>query len=217
MKRGTRLRKNLLIILTMTIFTISFTADFIDINILKKPLTGVPLIIGTYFFDEQIKEATTDFGLELGEIIDTKIMIGTSAAFYTASFLFNNDDFSKTAFQSLSSSFVAGSTILALKLLTGRARPYTNEGKNSFVFFRGFESDDYRSLPSAHAGLMWAITTPYAEKYSKWLYIIPTVISGFRVIEDQHWASDVVVGSLIGYLTGKIIYEKDFYLKLFID
>lgn len=209
------MKRILLIIMAIGVFVVSFATDFMNEDVLKTNLTGVSLLAGTYFFDEQIRNITPDFGLEFGEIIDTKVMIGTAATLYASSFLLNDEGFSKASFQSLTSSFITGGTILVFKIFTGRARPYMNEGKNSFGFFRGFESDDYRSLPSAHSGLIWAITTPYAEKYSKWLYVIPSVISGFRVIEDQHWTSDVVVGSLIGYLTGKIIYEKDFYIKLF--
>jgi membrane-associated phospholipid phosphatase len=207
------MKKIFLIVFFVITFLISFAENNLKKDLFKNGLAGVSLATGSYFFDEQIRNMTSDLGFEFGEIIDTKVMIGTSAALYVSSYFINDEDFSKTSFQSLSSSFITGGTILALKLLVGRARPYMNQGKDSFELFRGIDSDNYRSFPSAHSGLSWAITTPYAERYSKWLYAIPTIISGFRVIEDKHWTSDVVFGSLIGYLTGKIAYEKEFYIS----
>lgn len=204
------MKKSVLIIFFVIIFILSFAEYNLKEDLFKKSLTGVSLAAGSYLFDEQIRNITYDFGLNLGNLINTKVMVGTSAVLYGSSFLFNNEDFSKTSLKSLVSSFISGGVILSIKMIAGRARPYTDEGKNSFEFLRGLKSDDYRSFPSGHSGLSWAITTPYAESYSKWLYVIPAVISGFRVIEDKHWASDVVFGSLIGYLTGKIIYEKTF-------
>jgi len=206
------MKKIVVLVLVVCIFVVSFSGDFLKEDLFKVSLAGAGLTVGTYFFDEDIRSITSDFGFEFGEIVDTKVMVGTSAILYASSYFLNDEDFSKTSFQSLSSSFISGGTILALKLFAGRARPYMDQGKNSFELFRGLKSDDYRSFPSAHSGLSWAIITPFAEKYSRWLYIIPATISGFRIIEDKHWASDVVFGSLIGFLTGKITYEKEFYI-----
>lgn len=204
------MKKSFLVVLVIITFIVSFAEYNLKKDLFSKSLAGVALAAGSYVFDEQIRNMTHDFGLNLGNIINTKVMVGTSAILYGSSFLFDNKDFSQVSLKSLISSFVSGGAILTIKMIAGRARPYTNEGKNSFEFLRGLKSDDYQSFPSGHSGLSWAITTPYAEEYSKWLYVIPTVISGFRVIEDKHWASDVVIGSLIGYLTGKIVYEKSF-------
>jgi len=204
------MKKSFLVVLVIITFIVSFAEYNLKKDLFSKSLAGVAFASGSYVFDEQIRNMTHDFGLNLGNIINTKVMVGTSAILYGSSFLFDNKDFSQISLKSLISSFVSGGAILTIKMIAGRARPYTNEGKNSFEFLRGLKSDDYQSFPSGHSGLSWAITTPYAEEYSKWLYVIPTVISGFRVIEDKHWASDVVIGSLIGYLTGKIVYEKSF-------
>ena len=207
------MKKIVVLVLVVCIFVVSFSGDFLKEDLFKVSLAGAGLTVGAYFFDENIRSITSDFGFEFGEIVDTKVMVGTSAILYASSYFVNDEDFSKTSFQSLSSSFISGGAILALKLLAGRARPYMNQGKDNFELFRGLDSDDYSSFPSAHSGLSWAIITPFAEEYSRWLYIIPATISGFRIIEDKHWASDVVFGSLIGFLTGKITYEKDFYLE----
>ncbi|HLW07688.1 MAG TPA: phosphatase PAP2 family protein, partial [Marinilabiliaceae bacterium] len=62
--------------------------------------------------------------------------------------------------------------------------------------------DSYKSLPSGHASLAFAVFTPFAENYSRWLYAIPISVAFGRVYQNKHWFSDVVVGSSIGFISG---------------
>jgi len=98
------------------------------------------------------------------------------------------------------SSVISGGITLLTKIIVGRERP--NRGNDPFSFkLLGplSEGSAYASFPSGHAALSWALYTPYAEEYSRWIYLIPTTVSLSRVYFGEHWPMDVFVGSVIGY------------------
>jgi len=79
------------------------------------------------------------------------------------------------------------------------------------------------SFPSGHTLLAFAVVTPYAELYHQpWLYAIPVAVGVGRVISpDGHWASDVVAGGFLGWLTADLTRRyfpnSDYGLMIFGD
>jgi hypothetical protein len=93
----------------------------------------------------------------------------------------------------------------ALKYATGRERPGANayHGK----FWQGGDS-----FPSSHAAGAWAVASVLAHEYPGPLtkifaYGAATAISVARIQGKQHFPSDVLVGSGIGWLTGWQVYR----------
>ena len=110
---------------------------------------------------------------------------------------------SNTAVASLESAGVAFAVATGLKYAVGRARPEAGLGARSF---KPGSSQD--SFPSRHAILSWAVATPMALEYdSYWRYGAAAVASLARVTKREHWMSDVVAGSLLGYGIGRIMWE----------
>lgn len=95
----------------------------------------------------------------------------------------------------------------SLKHITGRARPFVDMGPYKFSPFPG-SNDQYKSLPSGHASLAFAVFTPFAEEYSRWIYLMPISVGAGRVFQNKHWLSDVAIGSGIGFLSGYFFYHK---------
>ncbi|MDH3321065.1 MAG: YjbH domain-containing protein, partial [Betaproteobacteria bacterium] len=93
-----------------------------------------------------------------------------------------------------------------IKRAVGRARPDAALGAGEF---QGFTSDDrYHSFPSRHAAVMWAAVTPYAREFGMpWLYGLAAFTSAARAGSREHWVSDTVAGSLLGYWLGSIAWE----------
>lgn len=89
-----------------------------------------------------------------------------------------------------------------LKVSIGRARPFMSEGAYSFHPFDG--ADHYKSMPSGHTSLAFAAFTPFAETYSRWIYIVPASVAIARVYKNKHWLSDTVLGAGLGFLSGYI-------------
>ena len=93
----------------------------------------------------------------------------------------------------------------ALQYGLGRERPGVDGGKGDF--FQGGNS-----FPSNHAVMAWSAASIIAEEYPGPLteilaYGAATAISTSRVLAGQHFSSDVVVGSAIGWLIGHEVYR----------
>jgi membrane-associated phospholipid phosphatase len=125
---------------------------------------------------------------------------------------------------------------MGLKYVIGRERPAESDGdpfvahpfdasRSSFslgAVFPGGASGT-SSFPSGHTALAFALITPYAELYhAPILYTIPAVVGLGRIAAiDGHWASDVVGGGFIGWLTAdltrRFFPNSDYGLMIFAD
>jgi membrane-associated phospholipid phosphatase len=97
---------------------------------------------------------------------------------------------------------------VGLQLVTGRDRP--NQGSGNGQFWRNNALNS--SFPSGHALFTWSMASVIAHEYPrpwvKWLvYGTATAVSVTRFSGREHFPSDVVVGSAIGYLIGRHIFK----------
>lgn len=103
----------------------------------------------------------------------------------------------------------------ALKVILGRARPYTSADTNprNFAFGRGLKSIDYQAFPSGHSTSAFAVAAAVSSETSGWwpqtrwifgpiLYGGAALVGLSRMYEDKHWASDVVMGAAVGTFAG---------------
>jgi membrane-associated phospholipid phosphatase len=96
--------------------------------------------------------------------------------------------------------------IEVVKRAVGRARPDQELGSGEFDAFTS--RDSHHSFPSRHAAVMWAAVTPYAKEFSMpWLYGAAALTTAARAGSREHWVSDAVAGSLIGYWLGNLAWE----------
>jgi membrane-associated phospholipid phosphatase len=103
------------------------------------------------------------------------------------------------AFASLESGLAAVAIAEATKLAVDRSRPSNNRGAADF----GHEKRSASSFPSIHSALAWGVVTPIAQKYdAPWLYGVAALTNYSRVAGRQHWLSDTVAGSVLGYVVG---------------
>ena len=92
-----------------------------------------------------------------------------------------------------------------LKNVTQRPRPFQANGTGKF--FQGGAS-----FPSEHAAIAWSIASVMAHEYPGTLtkilaYGLATGISATRVTGQQHFSSDVIVGSALGWYFGRQVYR----------
>ena len=97
-----------------------------------------------------------------------------------------------------------------LKVVTQRARP--DDGNHKGEFFNS-TSISNSSFPSLHAMVAWSAASVLAHEYpgpvSKVLfYGLATTVSAARVAGRDHFPSDVVVGSAMGWLIGWQAYKS---------
>jgi hypothetical protein len=94
----------------------------------------------------------------------------------------------------------------ALKYALGRERPLQDNYQGDF--WKGGDS-----FPSEHAAAAWSIASviahEYPSPYVKLLaYGLAAAVSASRVDAKQHFPSDVLIGSAIGWFVGEEVYRR---------
>ena len=132
-------------------------------------------------------------------------LIGTAGGAYMWGHLTHNDHLAETGF--LSGEAALNSTIVAyaFKEATRRERP--NQGNGNGNFFQGGSS-----FPSEHAAIAWSVASVVAHEYPGILtqigaYGLASAVTLTRVTGKQHFPSDVVIGSALGWYLGRQIYR----------
>jgi len=97
-----------------------------------------------------------------------------------------------------------------MKAVTMRERPTLDSAKGKF-FQSGVGLDS--SFPSTHSIIAWSSATVIAEEYPGPLtqiaaYGLATGVSLTRVLAKQHFPSDVLVGSAVGWMVGRYVTHK---------
>jgi undecaprenyl-diphosphatase len=97
---------------------------------------------------------------------------------------------------------VGGAFTQVIKGFTGRQRP-SDAGPYMLRPFSAFDT----SFPSGHACTAFAWATIIGDTYEiGWLtYPLAGLTAWARVYKNAHWPSDVLIGSLIGVVTAKIL------------
>ena len=91
-----------------------------------------------------------------------------------------------------------------------RERPLADNAAGHFGAGSFWDS----SFPSHHAALAWSLASVIADRYPGWLtqtaaYGLATAVSLSRISAEQHFPSDVLAGSALGFLIGKYVAHMD--------
>jgi hypothetical protein len=135
----------------------------------------------------------------------TAALLGTAGGFYLWGGITKNDHQRETG--SLAGEALVNGTIVAeaLKLVTQRPRPESDKGRGRFGLGGA-------SFPSEHALAAWSIATVIAHEYpgplTKLLvYGAASAVSVSRVTGREHFVSDAVIGSALGWAIGRQVYR----------
>ena len=98
-------------------------------------------------------------------------------------------------------------TIEASKLIFLRERPYVDNGRGKFF---QLDAGAGSSFASGHSVVAWSAAAALADRYPKvWVqasvYTIATGVSLTRVLGQQHFPTDVLVGGAAGWLIGHYV------------
>lgn len=119
---------------------------------------------------------------------------------------------------------IGGAITSVIKTISGRQRPIyvdpvTKESRpifhGPFYRFKNGPDGEYPppsarvSFPSGHTTVVFSAATVFAMEYKDkplipiLAYSAATLVGVSRITENKHWATDVLVGGLIGYLSGR--------------
>jgi len=190
------------------------------IDVKNYGLIGTLAVTGavglTYIFDNDIrsklqgtKSSALNKATDAGEIIGNPFVhLGVAGAVYVGGILADSPKWRETGEMLGEAALLADGAGFILKSTIGRARPFVNGDKGNFRPFQ-FKSD-YDSMPSLHTASSFAMASVMSSMSDNLLakisyYSAATFVGFSRMYQDNHWASDVILGAAIGELCGQIV------------
>jgi len=107
---------------------------------------------------------------------------------------------------------LTGISTQVIKHLAHRHRPYQDTPPNPRLWEGPFSGWEYTSFPSGHTSSAFALASLFSSIYKDkvWVGIISYGIAAgvglSRIYDNDHWASDVLIGAALGYAIGKTIF-----------
>lgn len=132
-------------------------------------------------------------------------LAGIGGAFYFWGQISRDEHRSETGLLAGEAALDSFGMVYGLKYAFGRERPLANHYHGNF-----WQGGD--SFPSEHAAAAWSIASVIAHEYPGPLttflaYGMASAISASRVTGKQHFPSDVLIGSAIGWFVGQHVYR----------
>jgi membrane-associated phospholipid phosphatase len=139
--------------------------------------------------------------------------IGAAAGLYLLGKITHNEKARETGVLGIEAVIDATVAVEVLKLATNRLRP--NVGPRTGPFWED-DADNFTtngSFPSGHSAIVWAVAHVISDETpgNIWLhiglYFLAASTAVTRVTGQEHFPSDALVGSAIGYLVGGYVYR----------
>ena len=177
-------------------------------------------------FDDQVYrmgQGMAQIGYRYDKISSSYILGGLTASMLAGGLLSNNKKMLLTTKLMVESLFITESLTALGKGLLGRSRPYAGRGAYDFHFFKFSLDSEYQSMPSGHTSAVFSMITVLANQYDTWWVKIPAYSLGVsvalqRIDARKHWASDVILGGLLGYYVGRSLslrhQKKDHFISV---
>lgn len=161
----------------------------------------------------------TNFGANYGLL--------SLAAFAGYSFIFNDSKAKETSYLATESFLTSSIWVVSMKWMLSRERPSAHNTSGSAAGgkwsgpFGYFKSKPRKSVsyfdafPSGHTATAFSIATVIAKQYNQsfyvplFSYVAASLVGITRIAESTHWASDVFVGAIIGYLSATQIVHNN--------
>lgn len=139
---------------------------------------------------------------------------------YGVSFAIHDKKARMTAIKGVEAFAYAAIAAQILKQIFHRQRPYQGDPANPYMWEGPIGPLDYTSFPSGHSTAVFAVATVIASAYKKtvWVpvlcYSLASLTALSRIYDNDHWMSDVVMGSAIGLAIGQTVFRNSVRLKL---
>ena len=170
------------------------------------PSAGVvaAFIASDSWWSKQVNPAHMQTSLHISDY-GAYSMIGLGGASFLFGEVTHNDHLRETGLLAGEAAINSTGVAYLFKEITQRQRPLQGNGKGDF--FKGGAS-----FPSEHSAIAWSIASVWAHEYPGWLsqtaaYGLASAITATRVTAKQHFPSDVIVGSALGWYFGRQVYR----------
>ena len=182
---------------------------------LKWVVPAVAGTVGLFAADSWISKQVPDRPYQLNRSLKISnysvySLIAAGGGAYVFGKLSNNEHMRETGFLAAEAAIDATAVTYAFKFTTTRQRPYTGNGDGDF--FYGHPSSTNLSFPSEHSAIAWSIAGVLAHEYPGPLtkfgaYGLASAVTLTRVTAKQHFTSDVLIGSVLGWYFAHEVYR----------
>jgi hypothetical protein len=154
-------------------------------------------------FTQDHKTKVTSKISKLGDLYGATLVPAIAAGSYVVGAVIKDDKIEQLGLFSIGALAAQSVVLAAVKTKAGRARPYADEGPNSFG--NDGSKDKNQSFYSAHTAFAFTMAAVTDEVYGKDHPVVPyvaygmaTLVAWSRVHDRKHWASDVLLGAVAG-------------------
>lgn len=162
----------------------------------------------------QTNRSLKDLGRTLEYITDPgSLVIGTGL--YVIGRAGHMEDVEDLGLHGTEAVLLSGGLVIGIRSFAGRTRPYVSNDSNphDFHFLHGIIDKKYQSFPSGHAAAAFGAAAAVTSESRRWwphatwivapvLYGGATLLGVTRTYNNEHWASDVILGAGIGTFSG---------------
>jgi membrane-associated phospholipid phosphatase len=145
------------------------------------------------------------------------------AIIYTDGVITKNPKNRAVAMLGVKTFLVSAAITTVVKQVAHRHRPFqetnaynaTGTPFSAYDFDGPFSNTSYTSFPSGHTMAAFAVATIIASAYKDYkivpilAYSVATLTGLSRINDNDHWASDVLMGAALGYGMAKFIYNHN--------
>ena len=180
--------------------------ELANTSVWTKAGLGLAITAASSVFDRSMhnfgtKYGNTTWGNAIGNIGDTLPYVSFGGGLLAM--LSGDDRLANTGLASVLGTGLALAASSGIKYATGRERP--DQTNDPFVFQPGTGGS---SFPSNHVTAVFAGVTPFAKEYdAPWLYDIASITNLSRIMKNQHWFSDTMGGSLLGFGLSSLVWQ----------
>ena len=133
-------------------------------------------------------------------------LIGLTGGSFLLGQIKHDDRLSEAGLLAGEAALNATAVAYAFKEITQRQRPFQGNGHGNF--FAGGSS-----FPAEHAAIAWSVASVWAHEYPGWLsqtaaYGLASAVTITRVTAKQHFASDAIIGSALGWYFARQVYRS---------
>lgn len=179
-------------------------------------LSTAGISIGTYFlihnddnlrlkFGTEVERYKSDFwkSIEYFGVVQFAEIVG--AATYGVGLFSKNKEIRTVGRMLVQSLTYSGLTAMFIRMIAGRKRPSVTDDPIKFIGFT--TNNTYQSFPSGHVTVAFTFSTVLAEYFDTPLsrigfYSLGILSATERLINSQHWFTDVALGAIVGIAGG---------------
>lgn len=173
-------------------------------------VTGLALLVDKDVkkFSQSNKTEFLNTVFKIDEYYHIELMAASIVVLYGYGLIDKNNEVRNLSLRLAEATVYSSLINLSIKFLSGRTRPSFTEIPFEFNPFKiTFEKT---SFPSGHSTLAFAYSTVMAKEYQNFIwkfgwYSLAVLTAYARVYNNEHWLSDIIFGSAIGFFVGEFV------------